>query len=149
MKSSDWVQKFETGLEKLTREIEQYSDERALWTTQPGINNSAGNLCLHLLGNLNHYIGAGMGNTGYVRNRPAEFSDGGISKNELLNRIVDTTTTVRTAIENLNDEKLLAVYAGGDSGSERVTIEAELLNILTHFNYHLGQINYHRRLTAQ
>ncbi|WP_310586229.1 hypothetical protein [Lacihabitans soyangensis] len=66
---------FEKDLIRLKSEIEAYSDEEKLWIKAEGINNSAGNLCLHILGNLNNYIGAILGNTGYERNRPAEFSE--------------------------------------------------------------------------
>jgi hypothetical protein len=65
---------FERDLAKLSLEIETYQHEPALWRTAPGISNSAGNLCLHLLGNLNTYIGAGLAHTGYVRNRDWEFA---------------------------------------------------------------------------
>jgi len=61
-------------LEKLKEEIAAYQNEEKLWHIEKNIANSAGNMCLHLVGNLNTYIGAAYGETGYVRNRPDEFA---------------------------------------------------------------------------
>ncbi len=60
---------FERDIIKLKEEIVLYKDETNLWKVENKISNSAGNLCLHLIGNLNHFIGATVGNTGYVRQR--------------------------------------------------------------------------------
>ena len=65
---------FTRDLNKLKAEIELYRNENNIWRTDKGIANSAGNLCLHLTGNLNAYIGAELGNTGYIRHRELEFS---------------------------------------------------------------------------
>ena len=80
---------FRRDLEKLRLEINQYKNEDLIWHTERGIANSAGNLCLHLVGNLNTYLGAEIGKTGYVRNRELEFSLRGIPKAELLKKIDD------------------------------------------------------------
>ncbi len=71
---------FVRDLNRLRNEIEQYKTEPNLWIVDSGISNSAGNLCLHLIGNLNTYIGAELGKSGYVRNRELEFSDKDISQ---------------------------------------------------------------------
>lgn len=65
---------FERDLDKLIHEIESYQNESNIWITDKEISNSAGNLCLHLMGNINTYIGATIGGTNYVRNRELEFS---------------------------------------------------------------------------
>ena len=65
---------YNRDLNKLKFEIESYKDERSIWAVDKTISNSAGNLCLHLVGNLNAYIGAELGKTSYVRNRDLEFS---------------------------------------------------------------------------
>ncbi len=70
----EFILAFETGLNKLRNEVEEYGSDEAFWSIPDGVANSAGNLCLHLLGNLNHYVGAKLGETGYVRDRPSEFS---------------------------------------------------------------------------
>jgi uncharacterized damage-inducible protein DinB len=138
---------YEYYLEKLKTEIEQYGDDGLLWSVSQGINNSAGNLCLHLLGNLNNYIGAKLGKSGYERDRPAEFSTHGVSRSDLLRRIDETKKVVRDSILRLSEQDLLAEYPN-DEDDEKRTVAAELVHILSHFNYHLGQINYHRRLLS-
>jgi len=135
------------GLGKLRNEVEQYGDDESFWAASDGINNSAGNLCLHLLGNLNHYIGAKLGETGYVRDRPTEFSSKNVPREEILQRIDQTVTAIKGSLEKLSEQDLATAYPG-DEGEEARSIGGELLRIANHFNYHLGQINYHRRLNS-
>src|SRR5437016_2991371 len=89
---------FERDLNKLTEEINQYPDDSSLWLTKEGIKNSGGNLCLHLTGNLQHFIGAVLGDSGYIRNRDAEFTLKNISKLKLLNEISNTKVAVKDAL---------------------------------------------------
>lgn len=136
---------FRRDLEKLRREIESYKDEKNLWKIEKEVSNSAGNLCLHLIGNLNTYIGAEIGKSGYIRHRDLEFSQKNISKNELLQKIDETIIVVENALETLTDEKFdeeysLIVF------DEPMTTGYFLVHLAAHLNYHLGQINYHRRL---
>jgi len=81
---------FGRDLRRLFREIEAFDNEAALWQTGGDVKNSAGNLCLHLCGNLQTYIGAVLGGTGYVRDRDAEFSLKDIPREKLL-RTIKTT----------------------------------------------------------
>jgi len=141
------IQTVEQGLKKLRNEVEQYTDDWSFWAVSDGINNSAGNLCLHLLGNLNHYIGAKLGDTGYVRDRPSEFSLKNISREEILQRIDQAVVAVKESLEKLSEPDLSDQYPA-DEGEEIRSISGELLRIATHFNYHLGQINYLRRLKS-
>lgn len=145
MKEIFW-QKLDNDLEKLGIEVEQYPSDEALWVVHDGINNSSGNLCLHLLGNLNHYIGAKLGKTGYVRDRPAEFSTNGIKRAELAEKIEKTSDTVRDTLLSLPSNAFTEIYPDDENGPSR-TVAEELIRIIAHFSYHLGQINYHRRLT--
>lgn len=136
---------FRRDLEKLRQEIESYKDEKNLWKIEKEIPNSAGNLCLHLIGNLNTYIGAEIGKSGYVRNRDLEFSQKHVSGNELLQKVDETIIVVENALETLTDEKFgeeysLIVF------DEPMTTGYFLVHLSAHLNYHLGQINYHRRL---
>lgn len=138
-------QLFTRDLNRLKTEITSYTTEKNLWLTDGAITNSAGNLCLHLIGNLNSYIGAEIGKTGYLRDRPAEFSLKDIPTTELVQRIEATIQVVQQSLsllspEQLNDEYPLLVFA------EKITTELFLLHLAGHLNYHLGQINYHRRL---
>lgn len=132
-------------LEKLRKEIEAYQHEEKIWHVQNGIANSAGNLCLHLVGNLNTYIGAELGKTGYVRQRALEFSLKDIPKKELLEKIDTTISVVDATLNTLSDTQLheeypLLVY------TDKTSTGFLLVSLIAHLGYHLGQINYHRRL---
>ena len=139
---------FRRDLEKLKQEINSYQDERSLWLVEKNIANSAGNLCLHLVGNLNAYMGAEIGKTGYVRHRDLEFSLENIPQKELLNKIEDTIIVLEKALDTLKNEQLdqeypLLVFA------EKTSTGYFLVHLAAHLNYHLGQINYHRRLLGR
>jgi uncharacterized damage-inducible protein DinB len=136
---------FNRDLNKLRIEIESYQSENQLWTIDKNISNSAGNLCLHLIGNINTYIGAELGKTGYIRDRPLEFSLKDIPKSELISKIDETILIVNKTIDSLTEADLEAIYP-------QIVFEKEmttgyfLVHLSTHLAYHLGQINYHRRL---
>jgi len=130
---------------KLEDEIKSFSDEQLLWKTAGEIKNSAGNLCLHLCGNLQHFIGAELGKTGYVRNRDAEFSSKNISKEKLIAEIQKAKNAVASSLEKLSEADLQKVYPQNFIGKE-ITTEYFLVHLLSHVDYHLGQINYLRRI---
>jgi hypothetical protein len=136
---------FHRDLNKLKSEIESYQNESDIWKIQKGIANSAGNLCLHLIGNLNTYIGAEFGKTGYIRNRPLEFSLKNVPKAELIYKIEETIVVVDNALNNISEEELKKEYPLLVFDSKTST-EFMLVHLTTHLAYHLGQINYHRRL---
>ena len=136
---------FRRDLEKLRTEIDSYRNEKNLWRIEKEILNSAGNLCLHLVGNLNTYIGDGVGKSGYVRNRDLEFSQKNVSKKELLEKIDDTIIVVENALETLTDESFGEEYPLLVL-EEKTSTGYFLVHLAAHLNYHLGQINYHRRL---
>ena len=136
---------YRRDLEKLKTEINSYQTEANLWRIENGVTNSAGSLSLHLIGNLNHFIGAEIGKSGYVRQRDLEFSNKNIPRNELAQMIDDTLVAVENAIDSLRDEQFdeeypLIVF------TEKMTTGYFLVHLATHLAYHLGQINYHRRL---
>jgi hypothetical protein len=136
---------FNRDLNILKFEIESYQNEINLWKIESNISNSAGNLCLHLIGNLNTYIGAQYGKTGYIRNRAFEFSLKDIPKAELLSKIEATIITVNNALDVISEENLKAEYPILVFENKTST-EFMLIHLTTHLAYHLGQINYHRRL---
>jgi uncharacterized damage-inducible protein DinB len=138
-------QLFKSNLEKLKTEISSYKDEMNLWKISGDVKNSAGNLCLHLCGNLQHFIGAILGNSGYIRNRDAEFSRKDVPIFELVAEIEITINIVQRSFEKLKEDDLKKTYPINAFGYE-MTTEYLLTNMATHFTYHLGQINYHRRL---
>ena len=136
---------FKRDLTKLYTEIEQYNSEEKLWATEQSIANSAGNLCLHLVGNLKTYIGAELGGFAYTRNRELEFSLKGVPKAELLAMVAETRTIVDETLRtlpatSLQQEYPLLVF------TEKTSTEYLLIHLVAHLSYHLGQINYHRRL---
>jgi uncharacterized damage-inducible protein DinB len=136
---------FIRDLNRLKKEIELYNNETALWLTDKNISNSAGNLCLHLIGNLNTFIGAILANTGYVRHRELEFSLKNIPRAELLQKIDETINVVSGGLSNI-DLSVLEKNFPVLIWDKPMTTEYTLVHLLTHLSYHLGQINYHRRL---
>ncbi|WP_395050958.1 DUF1572 family protein [Flavobacterium sp.] len=136
---------FTRDLNRLKKEIELYQNEKSIWIVDKEISNSSGNLCLHLIGNLNAYIGATLGNTDYIRNRELEFSLKDIPKAELIRNIEDTILVVQNSIRNLNNQDLEAEYPI-IVFKEAMSTEFFLVHLSSHLSYHLGQINYHRRL---
>ena len=138
---------FDRDLRALAREVEAYPDERDLWRIPPGVANSAGTLALHLAGNVQHYLGAVLGGTGYHRDRPAEFAQRNVSRAELLGRIEAARAAVRAAAARADDERLAADFPE-PVGGVRIEAGAYLVHLVAHFAYHLGQIDYHRRLVT-
>ena len=136
---------FNRDLNKLKVEIELYENENQIWVIDKNISNSAGNLCLHLIGNINTYIGTELGKTGYIRDRPLEFSLKDIPRSELISKINNTILVVNNTLDTLTENDLQAIYP-------QIVFEKEmttgffLVHLATHLAYHLGQINYHRRL---
>jgi len=135
-------------LNKLKLEIESYQDEKKIWYTERNINNSAGNLCLHLVGNLKAYIGAVLGQSGYVRERDLEFSLKNIPRKQLVQSIEETVDIIHATLDRLTQEDLEAEYPVLVL-AEKTSTEYFLVHLATHLGYHLGQVNYHRRLLDQ
>jgi uncharacterized damage-inducible protein DinB len=138
---------FKRDLNKLKEELSMYADERKIWEVRGEIANSAGNLALHLIGNLNHFIGAVLGNSGYVREREMEFSTKGTPRAELLAQIDALIPLANSVLQRLSPEELEQDYPLEKHG-QVVTTAHMLLHLFGHLSYHLGQINYHRRLVS-
>jgi len=140
---------FERELNKLAEEIKLYTPEESIWEVKEGIKNSGGNLCLHICGNLQHFIGTVLGNTGYVRNRDKEFSDKNIPVALLLKEIETTKKAVVKTLEAIPDEDLDKEYTDLPAHldwKEKITKFYFLAHLIAHMDYHIGQINYHRRM---
>jgi uncharacterized damage-inducible protein DinB len=142
---NSFVQLFERDLDKLIDELNNFKKEKSLWIVAGEINNSAGNLTLHLIGNLNHFIGSVIGKSGYRRERDQEFSDKYIPKTELLDMVRDTKGVIKESLSRIGDTKLHKQYPIDVFGKE-MTYEYFLIHLVGHLNYHLGQINYLRRI---
>lgn len=136
---------FNRDLNRLITEIEQYKNETDIWKVKGQINNSAGNLCLHLIGNLNTYIGRELGNTGYLRNRELEFSSKDVPRQEIIQKVKNTIEMINQTLDNF-DEKFLENEYPILVFDHKTSTEYLLVHLTTHLTYHLGQINYHRRL---
>lgn len=135
---------YQKALDALKSEISQYPSDNALWVTSGSTSNSAGNLCLHLIGNLNHFVGAVLGKTGYVRNREAEFNDKDMSREWLMKRIEETYAMMEKVLGSLTEKDLESEFPSEIAGKANTGFY--LLFFYGHFQYHLGQINYHRRM---
>ncbi|MDB4901132.1 MAG: hypothetical protein JWQ63_413 [Mucilaginibacter sp.] len=135
---------YEQDLLKLKDEIEKFKDESNIWKNTDGVINPAGTLILHLLGNLNYTIGSIIGKTGYVRNREQEFSLKNVPREKLIADIENTIALVKTSLQGISQEKLEETYPLEMRGQKSTAFY--LTFFLAHFNYHLGQINYLRRV---
>jgi len=138
---------FERDLNRLLKEIDQYTMEEELWILNGEIKNSAGNLALHICGNLQHFIGAILGNTGYIRERENEFSDKNIPVSVIKDRIATTIEVVKATLEELDPELLASAYPHEVFGHSMST-QYFIQHLYGHLNYHIGQINYHRRIIS-
>ena len=139
---------YERDLAKLKGEIEGYTNSSDLWLVDGDIANSAGNLTLHIVGNLNHFLGGVLGGSGYVRDRDREFSDRDVPREDLVASIDETRSVVRTTFERLGENDLSSDYPIEVFG-EPMKTGFFLVHLATHLNYHLGQVNYHRRLLSK
>lgn len=138
-------QLFQRDLEKLGQELSAYPDAEKLWAVDGQIANSGGNLALHLFGNLKTYIGLDLGGIAYERNRDLEFAAKGIAKETLLAELEEVKKIVSTSLLGLNPNRLGDMSVHSFFGYS-MSIGYFLIHLYGHFNYHLGQINYHRRL---
>jgi uncharacterized damage-inducible protein DinB len=135
---------FNRDLNKLKRELELYNNEADLWVLKGNIRNTAGNLAWHLIGNLNHFISNTLGNSGYVRDRHGEFNDKNIPRGELILAIDNAIQFINVILPTLTKAQLQSKYPIEVFGKPMTTIFF-LMHLHSHLNYHLGQINYHRR----
>jgi len=134
-------------LRALGREVEAYPDDASLWRTPPGIANSGGTLALHLCGNVQHFFGKVLGGTGYVRDRAAEFSRRDVPRLEIMAQIDAAVAAAERGLARVADSALTVDYPEPVGGC--VVANGELLiHLAVHLGYHLGQVDYHRRLVT-
>lgn len=141
-----FIKLFSRDLDKMIAEVKSYKEEENLWRIQGDVKNSSGNLCLHIIGNLQYFIGAIIGETGYIRDREAEFNTADISRENLLSSLIEAKEIVIGSLQKLDQNKLQEFYPI-DVFGEKMTYEYFIIHLIAHLNYHLGQINYLRRLT--
>lgn len=136
---------FSRDLKRLKEEVAAYQHENHLWIVDKEINNSGGNLALHLIGNLRAFIGAELGNTGYIRQRDDEFGLKNVPRQQMLDEIDLTIREIEQVLDGLSVEQLKAEYPRKVFQYD-MTTEFFLVHLASHLGYHLGQLNYHRRL---
>ena len=147
MFATDLAALFTRDITRLRQELEAFPDTAALWVTGPGVTNAAGSLALHLEGNLREYIGRQIGGIDFTRDRPAEFSTRGVAKADLLTRIDAVLASIPAVIAGLSEPALATAYPEAVLGRTWSTRQF-LIHLNGHLNYHLGQIDYLRRLTT-
>lgn len=134
-------------LDALAEQVGKYPDDASLWRVEGSILNSAGTLVLHLVGNLSHYVGAVLGGSGYVRDRDAEFQRRDVPRSELLAMIGTCKEDVVSALEALDDDQVTAAYPGQlPPFLTGATTHRFLVHLTGHFQWHKGQVDYHRRI---
>jgi uncharacterized damage-inducible protein DinB len=138
---------YRRDLEKLIAELELYGSESDLWRVTGEITNSAGNLALHVIGNLNHFIGVKLGHSNFVRDRDAEFSLRDVPRAELVQQLRQTIVMLETTLPTLDAAALDAPFPLEVLGYP-MTAGYFLIHLYGHLNYHLGQVNYLRRLVS-
>lgn len=136
---------YERDLDRVLSELKAYNREENLWKVSGEITNSSGNLILHICGNLRHFIGSMLGGSGYIRQRDDEFNLKDVKKSEMVDQIKETKKIVLETIANLTDEQLASNFPVNVFGKEMTNVFF-IQHLYGHLNYHLGQVNYHRRL---
>ncbi len=131
----------------LRRAVEAYPDDASLWRTLPGIANVGGTLVLHLVGNLQHFIGAVLGHNGYQRDREREFSRRNVGRAEMLKEIDAAIAAVDVGLDELSDDALGGIYPEKIASRDVATADL-LVHLTAHLGYHLGQLDYHRRVVT-
>jgi uncharacterized damage-inducible protein DinB len=134
-------------LETFAREVELFPDDASLWKTLPGVANSAGNLALHVCGNLNHFVGAVLGASGYLRNREAEFAARSGSRADVAQKLRETARAVADGLARLPPEALERPYPEPVAGLQ-LPCGRFLMHLAVHLGFHLGQAGYLRRIVT-
>jgi uncharacterized damage-inducible protein DinB len=147
MQTADLKTVIARELRALAREVQAYPDDASVWRTLPGISNSAGTLVLHLAGNIQYYIGTKLGGGGYVRDRQAEFARRDVPRRELLAEIDRAIAAVEGTLPRVSDQTMAADFPEPVGGKTLRTGEF-LLHLATHLGWHLGQLDYHRRMVT-
>ena len=136
---------YERDIRKLIEELNLFKNEENLWRTQGSVKNSAGNLALHIIGGLNYLVGATLANTGYIRNREQEFIRKDVLRDELVAGLEELIPMINKTLNDLTQEQMEAAFPIFFDKPNTSTSYV-LVQLLAHLNYHLGQVNYLRRI---
>src|SRR5687767_12999735 len=143
--NAEFIKIYSRDLDRLTEEIKAFKNETNIWKTTGDVKNSAGNLCLHLIGNLKTYIGKNIGNYDFIRDRDSEFNLKDVPRERLLEQIEETKEIVLKSLNQMNIENLEEPYKENVLGYT-MSNGFFLIHLVAHLSYHLGQINYLRRI---
>ena len=134
-------------LEGFAREVALFPDDESIWKTLPGVTNSAGNLAMHLAGNLQHYVGVVLGGSSYQRNRDMEFSRKSGTRSEVIAELTRASNVVRDVLTSMPEARLSDPYPEAVMGLRFNTGEF-LMHLCVHAGFHLGQAGYLRRIAT-
>ncbi|MEP6506817.1 MAG: DUF1572 family protein [Gemmatimonadales bacterium] len=134
-------------LRSTEQSIASYPDDESLWIVKPGISNSGGNLALHMAGNLRHFIGGVLGKSGYTRDRDAEFGNKSMTRDEIRAVLESSITEIGDTLDNMDASQFSEDFPIPIGQSQTVARTSDMLvHLAAHLGYHLGQLDYHRRL---
>jgi hypothetical protein len=136
---------FIINLNKLKDNLLLFKNESDIWNKINGTNNSPANLALHICGNLKFNIGAVIGKNGYERERDTEFTKSNLKRDDVIAEVDSTIKMIEPVLDRLQPEEIHLPFPG-NIHEEGQTIGTVLVKIAIHLGYHLGQINYHRRI---
>jgi hypothetical protein len=140
---------FRRDLTRLLQELHAFPpDDPALWKTLPGVTNSAGHLFIHLEGVLREYVGRHLGKQTYTRQRDHEFTCAEVPSSDLAIRLEDLRTQIPDVLAGLQPSAFEAIYPETIRGVV-VSTQLFLMHMHGHLHYHLGQIDYLRRILLQ
>ena len=145
MMTESLISLFERDLDRVKTEINAYKREEDLWKLAGDIKNTPANLCMHISGNLQHFFGTVLSGSDYVRDRDFEFNGTGVSREKLLADIDVAKNVVRFTLNSLSDEDLQKEFPLQPFGYP-MTTEYFIIHLYSHISWHLGHINYHRRI---
>ncbi len=145
----DFARLFERDLTKMIEQIRAYPDEESLWRTAGTIKNGAGTLALHVAGNLEHFVWTSLGGGNHVRDRDAEFSERGVAREEVIARLERCREHVVETLSELDDARIEEPFPVPLPQALSGNVHWFLIHLAAHTNWHLGQIDYHRRILAE
>ena len=140
---------YRRDLPRLVQQLDAFDDAQ-LWAIVPGVTNTAGNLLLHLNGNLREFVGRQIGGVAYARDRPREFAAKDVPRAELTAELMGLAALIPSVLDALPAERWDEMFPEQVLPGGPVTNRQFVIHLYGHLNYHLGQIDYLRRtLTGQ
>jgi hypothetical protein len=136
---------YERDIRKLIEEVNLFNNEEDLWRIQGSVKNSCGNLALHIIGGLNYLIGTTLAHTGYIRNRDQEFIRKGVAREDLVAQLEALIPMIKETVNAFTRDDMQAEYPIFFD-KPNTSVSYVLVQLLLHLNYHLGQVNYLRRI---